>query len=143
MSRERKETAYHEAGHAVSAIALGLDVLFIKMPPLCDLGMTRIGEIETEGQDAAVTIAGTTCETMELGGQNVVKTIEALYVVPSMFKGSQDLLYLEEYYNQDFVFDAFENAEKMLKKHWARVDRIAERLMTRDFMDNLELRRMW
>jgi hypothetical protein len=139
----RKETAFHEAGHAAVVLALGLEIENAIMPPMSPFGEVNFRAVESSPEVPVAIIAGEVATAIEYKDCNVRKTVNALYIMPSAFKDSEDLQRLEKNYSIEETLTAMENAEKILHDHWRKVNEIARRLMTRDYIDGMELRRMW
>jgi hypothetical protein len=146
MKNEREAVAYHEAGHAVIARALGLEVDCVTIIPDLDLDTaglctrdwatagfyddlaTQLSAIE---KDVVVSLASSAAECLYLGLSNLERALSG-----SDLKMAEHLMKLalersgRDHSEYDQLFGQFSTeTEILVGDHWSAIERVANGLL--------------
>lgn len=137
--------AYHEAGHAVAAWALGRPVPELSMVPdeetvgTCSYAVWAGDEEEGGGEEeAAVSLAGAVAEEIAIGEYNEeIAEDDLLHAI-----GIAAELHDDDEARDAWLDRAQERAEAVLRRDWAAVEAVAEALLARRVLSSAEAERI-
>ena len=124
---QKEKTAYHEAGHAVVAVALGDVPNWVSITPAPGrLGRCHMPEVRPgkEGDRAAVFAAGPLAEKRATGHTDCKR--EVLMIAR---------------YTRDFL-DVTRLAKEILDHYWPSVKRVADALLVKEMLDFQQLQEL-